>query len=79
MHIVELEPGAKAPEAADRVHINSLPNGKHGWSGAVALRDTAVFGSGKNEHASLKAALDEAVAWAASHGSTELIVETDNA
>jgi hypothetical protein len=77
MEITRLKPGELAPDATDRIHINKLPNGKHGWSGSVGLRDAAVFGVGKNEDRSVHQAEAEAIAWAKHHGATELMIETD--
>ncbi|WP_448502008.1 hypothetical protein [Sphingomonas sp.] len=79
MEIVRLQPGGRAPDGEDHVHINSLPNARHGWTGVAALGTSAVFGIGKNEFSSRDAAETEAIAWADGHGVTRLYVETDNA
>ena len=77
MEITRLKPGERAPEDADRIHINKLPNGRHGWTGSVGYASEALFGLGKNEDQSAEDAEAEGIAWAEMRGVTHLMIETD--
>ncbi len=79
MKITRLKPGERAPDTADRIHINSFPDGKNGWTGALGLAGSALFGVSKNEHRSIQEAEAEAIEWARQNGIEALTIEFDDA
>jgi hypothetical protein len=75
MKIIRLNPGDRAPEDADRVRINLLPNGKAGWDGAIGYSNEALFGLSENYERSAADAEAEAIEWARRNGAEELFIE----
>ena len=79
MFIRKLRPGERAPDKADRIHINRLGDGRISWTGSVYARGKAVFGTSPAEFATIQEAETDAIAWARGHGTTELQIEGPNA
>ena len=79
MFIRKLRPGERAPDKADRIHINRLGDGRISWTGSVYPRGKAVLGTSPAEFATIQEAETDAIAWARGHGTTELQIEGPNA
>jgi len=79
MKVTRLKPGTRAPDDRDRIFVDRLSDGKVAWAGSISVGESAVFGTSRNDHATVEAAEAEAVEWAASHGAIEIIIETDDA
>lgn len=79
MFIRKLRPGERAPDKADRIHINRLGDGRISWTGSVYARGKTVLGTGPAEFATIQEAETDAIAWARGHGTTELQIEGPNA
>lgn len=78
MKITRLKPGERAPDTADRAHINRFRDGKNGWIGALGHGREGVYGIGKNDYRSIKEAEREAIEWARGNDVRELLIETDD-
>jgi hypothetical protein len=64
----------EAPDTADRIIINR--NGdRFGWTGTVQVGGSAVFGRGPSEWRTVHEAETDALAWAMSHGATQVMIE----
>ena len=77
MKLIRLDPGKSAPETADHVHILLFKDGRCGWTGSVVIDREVVYGIGKNEIRTFEQTEAEAIAWAAHHGASELLIEAD--
>jgi hypothetical protein len=78
VYIRKLRPGERA-DAAHRIHIDRLANGRISWSGSVEAGGMAVFGASSADFATIQEAETNAVAWAKKYGATELQIEGPNA
>jgi hypothetical protein len=76
--IKKLKPGERAPETADRIYIDRLPDGRIAWTGSVDVGGKAVFGASPAEFATVQEAETDAIAWAKGHGATDLLIEGPN-
>ncbi|HEX8363759.1 MAG TPA: hypothetical protein VF603_00570 [Allosphingosinicella sp.] len=85
MQILRLRRGERAPDAADRVTINALPNGKYGFMGVTETRaeyparSLPIYAVAPNEWLSYEEAEAAAMAWAKDHAIEILYVETGEA
>ena len=79
MRIMRLQPGERAPETANHIRINRLPNGKNGWQGTVGLSGGTLHTASANTHRSADDAEAEGISWARQNGISELIIEIDDA
>jgi hypothetical protein len=82
MEIVRLKPGERAPDDSDRVTVNSLPSGKHGFTGVTATREerpAAVYAGSENALPSYNEAEEAGIAWAEQHEIAILYVERPDA
>src|ERR1700741_3035772 len=52
--IRKLRPGERAPDKADRIHINRLGDGRISWTGSVYARGKTVLGTGPAEFATIQ-------------------------
>lgn len=79
MRIIRLKPGERAPETANHIHINRLPNGKNRWQGTIGLGSGILCTASANTHRSVEDAEAEGIGWARRNGVTELLVGIDDA
>jgi hypothetical protein len=68
----------EAPDTANRVVIDRTGD-RYEWTGNVDSGGEAVFGASPAEFPTAHLAEADAIAWAMSHGATELMIETDDA
>ena len=78
MFIRKLRPGERAPESADRIHLDRLDDGRIAWTGSVDVGGKAVFGASPADFATVQEAETDAIAWAKGHGATDLLIEGPN-
>ena len=78
MVIRKLRPGKSAPEAANRIHIDRLADGRISWTGSVESAGRAVFGTSPTGFSTIQEAETDAIAWARRYGATDLQIEGPN-
>jgi hypothetical protein len=66
----------QAPDSADRILIDRLPDGRVTWVGAL---DPGRVGNSLADFYSVEKAEADAICWAEKRGSTEVIIEADDA
>ena len=79
MFIRKLQPGERAAETVDRVCIHRLEGGRIAWTGSVGLGGQQAVGTSPAANfASIQEAETDAIAWARSHGATNLQIQGPN-
>jgi hypothetical protein len=76
--VTRVKPG-EVPDTADCIRIDRLAPDKFAWMGSIDIGGSAAFGYSPNDFRSADEAEANAVAWAAGHGATEILVEVCNA
>ena len=69
----------QAPDSADRILIDRLPDGRVTWVGALDPSRVGTFGNSLADFYSVEEAEADAICWAEKRGSTEIIIEADEA
>jgi hypothetical protein len=70
----------EAPGAAGRISITYHPGEYYSWTGTLDLGGTGVTGGNtQNKFPTVHEAETDAVAWALSHGATQVLIEGPDA
>ena len=73
IEVIELEPGARAPQSADWISVETMPSGRYNVAGCVAGEQQVVFAAEKFQ--SIEEAQLAGVYWARHRGAKTLYVE----
>ena len=71
--VIALEPGARAPQGADWISVETMPSGRYNVAGCIAGEQELVFAA--EQFQSFEEAQLAGVYWARNRGASTLYVE----